>query len=177
MMVDTSFTVNTPKLNNFITSEIQKVIKTISSEYNLNESDICNKILNKWSFDFNCLIDIDNNKIIKKRPINPSNYCIARESNFKQCTRNKKNDSDYCANHQYNRPNGRIDEVIKTDKKKDNTEIGFIKLKPTIINNNNYFIDLNNYVYTKDQHIDKYRYIGIFDNQSNNIISTGKTKI
>jgi hypothetical protein len=93
MMVDTTFTINTPTLNNFITSELQKVIKTISNEYNLNESDICNKILKSWNPNFNCLID--SNKIIKKRPINPSNYCIARKSNLNQCTRNKKNDSDY----------------------------------------------------------------------------------
>lgn len=174
MMVDTTFTINTPTLNNFITSELQKVIKTISNEYNLNEADICNKILRSWNPNFNCLID--SNKMIKKRPINPSNYCIARKSNLERCTRNKKNDSDYCANHQYNRPNGRIDETIKNDKKKDNNTIGFIKLKPININNNNYFIDSNNYVYTKDQHIDKYRYIGLFDNETNNIISTMKSK-
>ena len=63
-MVDTTFTINTPTLNNFITSELQKVIKTISNEYNLNEADICNKILKSWNPNFNCLID--SNKIIKK---------------------------------------------------------------------------------------------------------------
>lgn len=165
-------TVNTPALHNFITSELQKVIKTISNEYNLNETDICNKILTNWTTDFNCLIDNNTNKIIKKRPINPSNYCIARKSNLERCTRNKKNNSDYCANHQYNRPNGRIDEAIKTDKKKDNNTIGFIKLKPININNNSYFIDSNNYIYTKDQKLDKYKYVGLFDNQTQNIIST-----
>jgi hypothetical protein len=170
---NSSLMVNIPFLKTFITDEIHKIIKTISNEYQLNENDINSKILdNNWCINFNSLIENQNKK---KRPINPVNYCIARKPNLKQCTRNKKNDSDYCANHQYNRPNGRIDEEIKSSHLniKDNLDkravSNFIKLKPITLFNQNYFIDINNHLYIKDDIIDKYRYIGIFDLETNNI--------
>jgi hypothetical protein len=131
---------------------LSQIVKFISDEYNINYSDILDRINNKY--------------IQKKRPIKPSNFCLARKPNFEQCTRNKKNNSDFCANHQYYHPNGRIDE-------ENTTTINYIKLKPIELFNTAYFIDKNNHLYSKIN--DKYSYIGDYD-KINNIIVKKKLK-
>jgi len=140
------------------------LIDVISDEFKIDKVKLSN-IFDKWMLE-----DLG----IKKRPINPNNYCMARKLNLDRCTRNKKNNCDFCPNHQYNHPYGRIDEpikntliTIKTKKLKKTKKTQslencktktkskqtkekkdkIIKLKLKLIGDREYFIDNKNYLY------------------------------
>ncbi len=168
-----NITIEISKLNEIIQNEINKIITLIQN----------NEILELNNYKFNITeienyIEQDTNK--KKRPINPINFCLARKPNLEQCTRNKKNGYDFCANHQFNHPFGRIDEkynncntnnqyIYKIKEKREKSNI--IELSLKIIDNNEYFIDKKNYIYiiVNEESKIKYKCIGIFDNHKNKI--------
>ncbi len=111
------------KIKELYESEINTILNLINQEYKqkTNNNDLFHiinikDILEKWKTNINInlnnfdFLKNDDNK--KKRPIDPINYCYARKPNLKRCTRNKKNNSDYCASHQFNLLYGRIDQEI-----------------------------------------------------------------
>jgi hypothetical protein len=134
-------------------SDLEDIILSISKRYNIDNDELMEFI------DYTSLIK---NKS-RTRPIDPINYCIARKPNMKRCTRNRKNNSEYCASHQSKHPYGRIDEEptveIKPKREKSNT----IKLKPINIDGVEYLIDNKKYLYVQEKHdnIVKYRHVGI----------------
>jgi hypothetical protein len=168
-----------------VESEIKKILLLVSSEYKINNKKLTDNIIKKWDNDllknYNDII-----KPKKSRPINPSNYCLARKPDLKRCTRIKKINCDFCATHQFNCPFGRIDqyikdlkeviekkkksksktkdlkEIIEKKKKSKKKEKTTIKLIPKKIGDNNYFIDDKNHLFINEKinDISKFRYIG-----------------
>lgn len=93
--------------------------------------------------------------------------CMARKTNYEQCNRNKKDNTDYCSCHNKSRPNGRIDEEINKDqtstpKKRgpkfkskqlamDNINLDlYQQVKLIKIDDNQYYIDDNGILYAKN---------------------------
>ena len=144
-------------------SELTKILLSISKRYKIDNDELLKYI------DYSSLINS------KARPINPINYCIARTPNLKRCTSNRKNNSEYCASHQFKHPYGRIDEElnkelnmkIKPKKQPSNT----IKLKLININSIEYLIDNKKYLYVRENCDGKikYRHVGIYNDKENNI--------
>jgi hypothetical protein len=185
-------------LEDIIQKEIYKVLFLVSEKYKLNleklndsvfhdnKDNKSNKYILNLKKDYPSLISTTPIKEKKLRPIDPSKYCLARKPNLKQCTRNKKNNCDFCASHQYSQPYGRIDQEIVTNKntnshsnlntntveKKKKIKKTTIKMKPKMIGDREYFIDNNNHLYIqeKDQGITKYRHIGNWNEHNNTII-------
>jgi hypothetical protein len=171
-----NITIKISKIKEIIESEIKKIITLFinTNNNNNNNNNANNNVSNNYEFDISIIKKLQENEIEKKkRPINPINFCLARKPNLNQCTRNKKNGYDFCANHQFNHPFGRIDEKYdfkekekeqkKTKKHKSKNNI--IQLSSKIINNQEYFIDNKNFIYIieNDDSKMKYKYIGIFN--------------
>jgi hypothetical protein len=164
-----NITIKISKIKEIIELEIKKIIPLIINTNN----NANNNLLNNYEFDISIIKNLQQKEIEKKkRPINPINFCLARKPNLNQCTRNKKNGYDFCANHQFNHPFGRIDEKyeyeynIKEKKQKRNKQNNnIIHLSSKIINNQEYFIDNKNFIYIleNDDSKIKYKYIGIFN--------------
>lgn len=167
-----NITIKISNIKEIIESEIKKIIPLIiNTNNNVNNYNL----LNNYEFDISIIKKLQEKEIEKKkRPINPINFCLARKPNLNQCTRNKKNGYDFCANHQFNHPFGRIDEKyeyqyeynIKEKKQKINKQNNnIIHLSSKIINNQEYFIDNKNFIYIieNDDSKIKYKYIGIFN--------------
>ena len=97
-------TIKVSDLENIIDTEIKKVLTTISKDYNIDITDLSNKVRNKYNLDLllNYPDIIKEIKERKKRPIDPNNFCMARKPNLKRCTRAKKINCDYCPSHQFN---------------------------------------------------------------------------
>jgi hypothetical protein len=144
-------------------SELTNILLSISKRYKIDNDELLKYI------DYSSLINR------KERPIDPINYCIARTPNLKRCTRNKKNNSEYCASHHFKHPYGRIDEELnkelkmkmKPEKQKSTT----LKLKPITIDSIEYLIDKKKYLYVRencDEKI-KYRHVGIYNHINNSI--------
>ncbi len=142
-------------------SELKEILLSISKRYKIDNDELLKHI------DYSYLINR------KARPIDPINYCIARTPNMKRCTRNKKNNSEYCASHHFKHPYGRIDEELnkelnmKTKKQKSTT----LKLKPITIDSIEYLIDNKKYLYLRESYDGtiKYRHIGIYNETNNSI--------
>jgi hypothetical protein len=172
-----NITIKISNIKEIIESEIKKIIPLIINTNN-NVNNLNNNLLNNYEFDISIIKKLQEKEIEKKkRPINPINFCLARKPNLNQCTRNKKNGCDFCANHQFYHPFGRIDEKYeyninikdkikeKTQKRNKQNNNNIIQLSSKIINNQEYFIDNKNYIYIieNDGSKIKYKYIGIFN--------------
>ena len=167
-------TVEISDLEKIVDTEIKKVLSIISINHNIDTKSL----LNNWSFDLllNYPDIIKESKEIKKRPINPNNFCMARKPDLKRCTRAKKKNCDYCPSHQFNLSHGRIDEEhkkeestptsqkskINPDDKKKKIKKTTIKLKTIMISDKEYYIDNKNHLYITEKEKDqiKYRHIG-----------------
>lgn len=184
-------TIEVSNLEKIIDTEMKKVLTIISKDYNIDNTNLSNKVKNKYHLDvfLNYPDIIKEIKERKKRPIDPSNFCMARKPNLKRCTRAKKINCDYCPSHQFNILYGRIDEEpqLTAEKKtkilpskpnknkviKDKNKItkNTIKLKTIVISEKEYYIDTNNHLYITEKEKDqiKYRHIGNW-NKSNQTI-------
>jgi hypothetical protein len=144
-------------------SELTNILLSISKKYKIDNDELLKYI------DYSLLINMK----AKVKPISPINYCIARTPNLKRCTRNRKNNSEYCASHHFKHPYGRIDEELNEELKPKKQKSIMIKLKPIIIDDVEYLIDNKKYLYVKetcDGKI-KYRHIGIYNHTHNNIVT------
>jgi hypothetical protein len=167
-------TLKISEFENIIESEMKKILNFVAEEYKLDKESIVNCGLNHIDKNMiNSYPSFINKK--KSKPINPCNFCFAIKPNLERCTRNKKNNSIFCASHQYSQPNGRIDDdqnisvsSQEKEKEKENKPTKkkqlrtTIKLKPKIIGGKEYFIDdkYHLYVYEKIDNQMKYRHVG-----------------
>ena len=106
------------------------------------------------------------NEIIQKkkkknnrRVLPPNEQCLGRKSNFVQCTRKRKDNTQFCGSHMKNLPNGYIGdngECFKREKKKrgrksktviENIGEDKILTKKEYINGKLYLVDNMNIVY------------------------------
>ena len=95
--------------------------------------------------------------------------CMGRKLDYKQCTRRRMGDSEYCRSHMRKLPNGRIDEEVVQNRVKakrgrkrkvefDNrlTDPNYVTLWEDIINGERMLVDMSGNVYTFDTENPKY---------------------
>ena len=153
-----------------INLEMQSIVENICIDNNLE----LKKVLDKYS---NQISKIGSKFGVKKRNrriLAKELQCMGRKLDEKQCTRGKRENSDYCKSHENKLPFGRIDEPFKGKeinkrgrKRKDNTEC-FIATHVEVIDGKNYLVDEKNFIYTFN--INNPEFLGIkVDNKINKI--------
>ncbi len=153
-----------------INSELNTIIEKICNENNLDFKDISDK----YSED---ITKIGTKFGVKKRNrrVLPAEFqCMGRKLDGKQCTRGKRDSSDYCKSHENKLPFGRIDEPFKgkelknRGRKKRIKNNDFIATHVEIIDGKNYLVDDRNFVYTFN--INNPEFLGIKQNNTINKI-------
>lgn len=152
----------------FVNDEIKSIIEKICNNYNLNSNDV----LQKYNID---ILNIGAKFGVKKRNrrVLPSDkQCMGRKLDGKQCTRGRKDNSEFCKSHQNKLPFGRIDdddycikEPSKRGRKKKNNVLNCNKYIVTHIEEiegSNYLVDDNNLVYSFD--VNNPSFLGIKQN-------------
>ena len=151
-----------------INYELNTIIEKICNENNLDFKDISDK----YSED---ITKIGTKFGIKKRNrrVLPAEFqCMGRKLDAKQCTRGKRDNSDYCKSHENKLPFGRIDEPFKgkelknRGRKKRVKNNDYIATHVEIIDGKNYLVDDRNFVYTFN--INNPEFLGI---KQNNVIN------
>ena len=139
----------------FVNEEIKTIICKICNSYNLND----NEVLQKFNID---ILNIGAKFGVKKRNrriLPAEKQCMGRKIDGKQCTRGRKDDSEFCKSHMNKLPFGRIDddycvkEPSKRGRKRKNTVLNCNKYIVTHIEEiegNNYLVDDNDLVYSFD---------------------------
>jgi hypothetical protein len=162
------------KLLRTISDIYTNALVNISEKYNINEKELKNEF------------KLDSTKIaielgIKKRNrrvLDDTKRCLGRKFDGNQCTRSRRDDSDFCLSHEKNLPQGRIDdgefkpkEKGKRGRKKklhafaNNDE--YLATTLIEINNCKYLIDNSNNIYTFN--IEQPEYKGQYDSITNKI--------
>ena len=134
--------------NNFIVENLKKIfndklitiLDEISNDYNINNEKLKTKYVDN-SFDFSTMKKRKRkqNKLLAKCEL-----CMARKADGLQCTRRRKDDTEFCGKHASNLKYGRVD-----DEERNNTN----QIKCTLekINGNSYLVDcVTKLVYTFD---------------------------
>jgi hypothetical protein len=140
----------------FVNEEIKGIIEKICFNYKLDSIEV----LQKYNID---ILNIGAKFGVKKRNrrILPSDkQCMGRKLDGKQCTRGRKDNSEFCKSHLNKLPFGRIDdddyfvkEPSKRGRKRKNNVLNCNKYIITHIeeiDGNNYLVDDNNMVYSFD---------------------------
>lgn len=134
------------KFEDYITSfknDIRDKINTIKFE----ESDKINELMG-YVYDYERLVfkkeDISKRKRVKNT-IPETNRCNARRANNEQCTRRKKDGSDYCGTHIKGAPHGLITENININEVTCKLEIIAQEIGGIV-----YYIDENTNVYNTE---------------------------
>tara|TARA_B110001450_G_scaffold245273_1_gene258158 strand:- start:473 stop:970 length:498 start_codon:yes stop_codon:yes gene_type:complete len=128
--------------------ELETMLQTISKTYDIDYDE-----LKKLSFSNSKMaIQYGIRKRIKRK-IDKDKQCMGRKIDGYQCTRSRKDKSEYCLSHQKNLKFGRIDDgkVITPDnerKKKKTKGDDYIATKRKIIENITYLIDEKNNIYS-----------------------------
>ena len=153
-----------------INTEMQIIIENICIDNNLDSKIVLNKYSNE-------MIKIGSKFGVKKRNrriLSPELQCMGRKLDGKQCTRGKRDNSDYCKSHENKLPYGRIDEPFKGKeinkrgrKRKDKTN-SLIATHVEVFEGKNYLVDEKNFVYTFN--INKPEFLGIKSNNKINKI-------
>lgn len=168
------------ELFKFVNDEIKTIIEKICGDYKLSS----NEVLEKYNID---ILNIGAKFGVKKRNrrILPYNkQCMGRKLDSKQCTRGRKDNTEFCKSHLNKLPFGRIDDVdfcakepSKRGRKRKNNILNCNKYIVTHIEDiegSNYLVDDNNFVYSFDvnnpiflgiKHEDKLKKIDVPDNQ------------
>jgi hypothetical protein len=148
----------TKDIGDIIRNKINDIIIAISVDYNLDEGELLNKYLP------NIQINQENTKIKRKRKkISTELCCIGRKQFGEQCTRRKKDGSEFCGSHMKSLPYGRIGDEKeflckipgggkrgRKKKKELYNEDEYIETWVDTELGNNYLIDKYNTVYTND---------------------------
>ena len=140
----------------FVNEEIKCIRDKICINYKLDSNDV----LQKYNID---ILNIGAKFGVKKRNrrILPSDkQCMGRKLDGKQCTRGRKDNSEFCKSHLNKLPFGRIDdddyfvkEPLKRGRKCKNNVLNrnkYIITHIEEIDGNNYLVDDNNFVYSFD---------------------------
>jgi hypothetical protein len=179
-MTEITINIKIDDLNQIVKTEIQKVLSLVADQYNLNQTDVIEKMLSIWKCDFESIYpDLLKNK--DDNAIDSENLCLARKPDLNRCTRNRKKNTEYCPSHQQSRPYGRIDKEPSQDliKKSKNQKCQvMIKVQPKLIDSKQYFIDDQNHLYIieKNKSKDQYRWVGDWDESNQKIIPKDSIK-
>ena len=141
-------------LFNIIQDEIDNIFKKICLDYKL-DIDVISK---KYNMDVT-KIGIKLGVKKRNRRVLPSHLqCMGRKLDGKQCTRGRKDNSDYCKSHMNKLPYGRIDDEFKLKeplkrgrkRKSSSKEVEYVYTHIDVIDGENYLVDNNNLVYSFD---------------------------
>lgn len=141
-------------LFNIIQDEIDNMFKKICLDYKL-DIDVISK---KYNMDVT-KIGIKLGVKKRNRRVLPSHLqCMGRKLDGKQCTRGRKDNSDYCKSHMNKLPYGRIDDEFKLKeplkrgrkRKSSSKEVEYVYTHIDVIDGENYLVDNNNLVYSFD---------------------------
>lgn len=141
-------------LFNIIQDEIDNMFKKICLDYKL-DIDVVSK---KYNMDVT-KIGIKLGVKKRNRRVLPSHLqCMGRKLDGKQCTRGRKDNSDYCKSHMNKLPYGRIDDEFKLKeplkrgrkRKSSSKEVEYVYTHIDVIDGENYLVDNNNLVYSFD---------------------------
>ena len=146
-----------------IQDEIDNILKKICLDYTLD----IDTVAKKYSMDVT-KIGIKLGVKKRNRRVLPKHLqCMGRKLDGKQCTRGRKDNSDYCKSHMNKLPYGRIDDEFKLKeplkrgrkRKSSSKEIEYVFTHIEVIDGDNYLVDTNNLVYSFD--INNPEFLGI----------------
>jgi hypothetical protein len=141
------------------------IVSSIQTMFQKKLKDVLTSIAEKYSIDQEQLFDsyLDpsletdgkNKKKKTKKKDETTSVCLARKADGVQCTRHKKDNSDYCGKHSISLKFGRIDDL---DVEEDDPRVAIDKEKFIMtwnesIDGQNYLVDSNNVVYSLDHKI------------------------
>ena len=113
--MDSNLVLKNPVLK-IMNDEIESVIQKISQTYNIPLEDL------RKCYNHSCLAIKYGIKKRVKRKIDPCKQCMGRKIDMEQCTRSRKEGSEYCLSHQKSLKFGRIDDDMAGKPVKKNTE-------------------------------------------------------
>lgn len=137
-----------------IQDEIDNILKKICVDHQL-DIDMVSK---KYNMDVT-KIGIKLGVKKRNRRVLPTHLqCMGRKLDGKQCTRGRKDNSEYCKSHMNKLPYGRIDDEFKLKeplkrgrkRKSSSKEVEYVFTHIEVINGENYLVDTNNLVYSFD---------------------------
>lgn len=137
-----------------IQDEIDNIFKKICIDYNLD----IDTVSKRYNMDVT-KIGIKLGVKKRNRRVLPSHLqCMGRKLDGKQCTRGRKDNSDYCKSHMNKLPYGRIDDEFKLKeplkrgrkRKSSSKEVEYVYTNIDVIDGENYLVDNNNLVYSFD---------------------------
>lgn len=146
-----------------IQDEIDNILKKICLDYQLD----IDTVAKKYNMDVT-KIGIKLGVKKRNRRVLPKHLqCMGRKLDGKQCTRGRKDNSDYCKSHMNKLPYGRIDDEFKLKeplkrgrkRKSSSKEVEYVFTHIDVIDGENYLVDNNNFVYSFD--INNPEFLGI----------------
>lgn len=162
--------------------ECTKVAVKIAHLKQLDKDEIIGNVLPKDIY-FNEIVNevfIKQKKKVNKRNLPCGERCLGRKMDFSQCTRKRKDNTEFCGSHIKNRPNGKIgDDGSCFNRKKgkrgrkrknlnDNVGENEILTTKIYIGNELYLKDMNNVVYTYNQEFPVI--LGLYDSENKKIV-------
>ena len=154
------------ELFKIITLEFNNLLKKICDENNLNQEIITDK----YSSEISKLGSKFGIKKRNRRKLPGDLQCMGRKLDGKQCTRGKRDTSDFCKSHANKLPFGRFDEPFKgkelnkRGRKKKEKNDNCIATYMKVIDGKNYLMDDNNFIYSFN--INNPEFLGVFENDS-----------
>ena len=180
MSTSTSLQKDSFKINNDIivnglqtifNNHLNQILVDIASTHSLELDTLYDKYITNNS------INMDLNSVFqKKRPrkknkiVSKVELCMARKADSCQCTRRRKDNTQYCGKHSGVLKFGRIDD----EDKYSNTD-QFIQCKPMQINGTDYLIDANRVVYTHN--VDNPSIVGKLNDSGELILLTPNVQV
>ena len=146
-----------------IQDEIDNILKKICLDYHLD----IDTVAKKYNMDVT-KIGIKLGVKKRNRRVLPKHLqCMGRKLDGKQCTRGRKDNSEYCKSHMNKLPYGRIDDEFKLKeplkrgrkRKSSSKEVEYVFTHIDVIDGENYLVDNNNFVYSFD--INNPEFLGI----------------
>lgn len=155
------------KIESYITG-FKNDIRNKAIELNKDPTNDNMNLLIEYVYDYNRLI-IDKEDLNKRKRVKNSipceNRCLAKRANNEQCTRRRKNCSDFCGTHSKGTPHGLIDSNLECNSKNKVIEVYAQEISGIV-----YYLDNYNNVYkTEDIMLNKENpeIIGKYEKNSN----------
>ena len=121
-------------LNSIYNIKLKEILAEISKDYSLNYEKLQSKYIKDENININMEL-MHKRKRKKNKQLACNELCMARKADNDQCTRRRKDGSEYCGKHFNNLKFGRIDDEDKYSNNDD-----FIKCSPEDIDGKEYFV-------------------------------------
>jgi len=143
-------------------NKLKDILTDISSNHSINKEKLFGKYLSE---DIKFNVDLfQKRKRKQNKKLAENELCMARKADNAQCTRRRKDGSEFCGKHCNNLKFGRFDDIEKYSNNDD-----YIKCESKQIDGHDYLWDKNtNIVYTYD--VDNPKIIGKLDSNGKLIL-------